>query len=340
MRTALLWLAAALAATGARAGDARAAAWRRDDTAPPKPPGRRDLRVAREGRAAGRRRRRAAGRAGRSLRRREARAGSRALSGHAGVPATDAARAPVLDRRARPGGDLGLAVRRSAERLSDRPHRLHRLHEPGPRGPLARSGVRDAEETGRGEARRQPGRRTDGRRREPGRRRRDRVAAARVSRRRPRRSAGSPRCARTCAPSWSSTRPRASGSFDRRAATRWAWSPAASSTPAPARSCSRRRRRPASRRGQRPRRTDEDCTSAARVAAKTEAGTPGAPAPPDDSDDDDEDKPLPTELSRTVIAAVDGPHPRAGLRLLRALPRARRRAADLRGRRQRHRCSR
>ena len=46
---------------------------------------------------------------------------------------------------------------------------------------------------------------------------------------------------------------------------------------------------------------DQDCTTAARVAAKAEAGTPGAP-PPDDSDEDDEDKPLPAELTRTVIA--------------------------------------
>ncbi len=50
----------------------------------------------------------------------------------------------------------------------------------------------------------------------------------------------------------------------------------------------------------------DDCTSAARVAAKAEAGTPGAPAPADDSDDDDEDKPLPTELSRSVVAVAMG----------------------------------
>jgi hypothetical protein len=42
------------------------------------------------------------------------------------------------------------------------------------------------------------------------------------------------------------------------------------------------------------------------VAAKAEAGTPGAPSPPDDSDDDDEDKPLPTELTRAVIAQSMG----------------------------------
>ncbi len=51
---------------------------------------------------------------------------------------------------------------------------------------------------------------------------------------------------------------------------------------------------------------NEDCTSAARVAAKAEASTPGAPPPPDDTDDDDQDKPLPTELSRTVIAQSMG----------------------------------
>jgi hypothetical protein len=56
---------------------------------------------------------------------------------------------------------------------------------------------------------------------------------------------------------------------------------------------------------QRAAREDEDCTSGARVAAKAEAGTPGAP-PPDDSDDDDEDKPLPTELTRVVIAQSMG----------------------------------
>jgi hypothetical protein len=50
----------------------------------------------------------------------------------------------------------------------------------------------------------------------------------------------------------------------------------------------------------------DDCTSAARVAARTEAGKPGAPAPPDDSDDDDEDRPLPTELTRAVIAQSMG----------------------------------
>jgi len=57
---------------------------------------------------------------------------------------------------------------------------------------------------------------------------------------------------------------------------------------------------------QRAAREDEDCTSAARVAAKAEAGTPGAPPPPDDSDDDDDDKPLPAELSRVVIAQSMG----------------------------------
>jgi hypothetical protein len=50
----------------------------------------------------------------------------------------------------------------------------------------------------------------------------------------------------------------------------------------------------------------EDCTSGARVAAKAEAGTPGAPAPPDDDDDNDEDHPLPSELTRTVIAQSMG----------------------------------
>jgi len=50
----------------------------------------------------------------------------------------------------------------------------------------------------------------------------------------------------------------------------------------------------------------EDCLSGARVAAKAEAGTPGAPAAPDDDDDNDEDHPLPTELSRTVIAQSMG----------------------------------
>lgn len=49
----------------------------------------------------------------------------------------------------------------------------------------------------------------------------------------------------------------------------------------------------------------EDCTSGARVAAKAEAGTPGAPAAPDD-DENDEDHPLPTELTRTVIAQSMG----------------------------------
>jgi hypothetical protein len=53
-------------------------------------------------------------------------------------------------------------------------------------------------------------------------------------------------------------------------------------------------------------REDEDCASAARVAAKAEAGTPGATPPPDDSDEDDEDKPLPTELTRAVIAQSMG----------------------------------
>jgi hypothetical protein len=50
---------------------------------------------------------------------------------------------------------------------------------------------------------------------------------------------------------------------------------------------------------------DQDCAAGARVAARAEAGTPGAP-PPDDSDEDDEDKPLPTELSRTVVAQSMG----------------------------------
>lgn len=50
----------------------------------------------------------------------------------------------------------------------------------------------------------------------------------------------------------------------------------------------------------------EDCTTGARAAAKAEAGTPGAPAAPDDDDDNDEDHPLPTELTRTVIAQSMG----------------------------------
>jgi hypothetical protein len=52
---------------------------------------------------------------------------------------------------------------------------------------------------------------------------------------------------------------------------------------------------------------DDVCKSAARVAAKTETGKPGAPAPTEEAnDDDDEDKPLPTELSRAVIAESMG----------------------------------
>ncbi len=51
----------------------------------------------------------------------------------------------------------------------------------------------------------------------------------------------------------------------------------------------------------------DHCKSAARVAAKAEAGKPGSPAATDDaSDDNDEDKPLPTELSRVVIAEAMG----------------------------------
>ena len=50
----------------------------------------------------------------------------------------------------------------------------------------------------------------------------------------------------------------------------------------------------------------EDCMSGARVAAKAEAATPGAPAAPDDDEDNEEDHPLPTELSRTVIAQSMG----------------------------------